>query len=173
MSMHSAYRTRAGLPEWARRILALPVDAVLATVNPDGSPHTVPIGFCFDGERFLIASGSATRKVRNLEADPRARVLVMAPAASTGIDDGWVAADGHAELIRGTQAQELNRRAVAPYLTEEGARGYEEVFLPVMDVTIVVAPERWRNWDETAMLATMVEHGYTADDASRWYVARP
>ena len=173
MSLHPAYRTRSGLSEWAQRLLALPVDAVLGTVNPDGSPHTAAVGFCFDGQRFLIASGSATRKVRNLEADPRARVLVMAPAASTGIDDGWVAADGRAELVRGEQARELNRRAVAPYLTTEGARGYEEVFLPVMDVAIVVTAERWSSWDETAMLATMVEYGYTADDAARWYVARP
>jgi PPOX class probable F420-dependent enzyme len=172
MGLHSAYRTRSELSEWARWILAQPVDAVLGTVGPDGSPHTVPVGFCFDGERFLIASGSATRKVRNLEADPRARVLVMAPAASTGHDDGWVAADGHAKLVRGARARELNRRAVAPYLTEEGASGYDEVFLPVMDVTIVVTPERWRTWDETAMLATMLEHGYTEDDAARWYVAR-
>ncbi len=86
----------------------------------------VPVGLCFNGERFLIASGSATRKVRNLEIDPRAHILVIAPAASTGIDDGWVAADGHATLVRGAQAQELNRRAVAPYVTAEGARGYEE-----------------------------------------------
>jgi len=170
--MHPAYRTRSELSEWARRILATPVDAVLCTINADGSPHSAPVGFSFDGERFLIASGSATRKVRNLEADPRVRVLVMAPAASTGIDDGWVAADGHAELVRGEQAQTLNRQAVAPYLTEEGKRGYGEVFLPIMDVAIVVTPKRWRIWDETAMLTTMVEHGYTEDDVARWYVAR-
>ncbi len=36
-----------------------------------------------------------------------------------------------------------------------------------MDVTIVVTPKRRRTWDETAMLAAMVEHGYTADDAAR------
>jgi PPOX class probable F420-dependent enzyme len=172
MTTHPAYATTAGLNDWAGKLLSLPLDALLATANPDGSPHTVPVGFAFDGQRFLIASGSTTRKVRNLEADPRARVLVMAPAASTGIDDGWVAADGRAQLVRGEQAQKLNRLAVAPYLTEEGKRGYEEVFLPVMDVAIVVTPERWRTWDETAMLATMVEHGYTEEDAARWYVPR-
>jgi PPOX class probable F420-dependent enzyme len=172
-TMHSAYRTRSGLSDWARHILALPLDAVLGTINPDGTPHTTAVGFAFDGERFLIASGSATRKVRNLEADPRVRVLVMAPMASTGVDDGWVAADGHAELVRGEQAQALNRRAVAPYLTEEGQRGYGEVFLPIMDVAIVVTPERWHTWHDKAMLTTMIEHGYTEDDADRWYVERP
>jgi len=172
MSMPPAYRTRSDLSEWTRRILSMPVDAVLCTNNPDGSPHSAPVGFTFDGDRFLIASGSATRKVRNLEADRRARVLIMAPATATGIDDGWVAADGHAELLHGAEAKALNRQAVAPYLTEEGQHGYGEVFLPIMDVAIVVTPERWRTWDESGMLTTMVEHGYTEDDVARWYVAR-
>ena len=84
----------------------------------------------------------------------------------TGVVAGRMPAAG------GGEARELNRRAVAPYLTEEGARGYEEVFLPVMDVTIVVTPERWHTWDESNMLDTMVERGYTQDDASR-LVRRP
>ena len=44
----------------------------------------------------------------------------MAPVASIGIDDGWVAADGAAEIVCGKQALELNRRAVAAYIAEEG-----------------------------------------------------
>jgi len=171
MATPRAYRAGSVLSEWARRILDLPLDAVLGTINPDGSPHTAPVGFAFDGERILIASGSTTRKVHNLQSDPRARVLVMAQAASPGIDDGWVAADGTAELVRGTEALELCRRAVAPYLTDEGKRGYESVFLPVMDVAIIVTPERWQTWDVTAMLDTMAEHGYTEEDAARWYVS--
>ena len=172
MTTHRAYRADAGLPEWGREVLARPLDAVLSTVSPDGSPHTAPVGFAFDGKQFFIASGAATRKVRNLEADPRARVLVMASAATAGIDDGWVAADGTAVLVRGEEAQELNRLAVARYLTEEGQRGFGELFLPIMDVTIIVTPERWQSWSVTGMLETMRQHGYTEDDAARWYVDR-
>jgi nitroimidazol reductase NimA-like FMN-containing flavoprotein (pyridoxamine 5'-phosphate oxidase superfamily) len=128
-----------------------------------------PGGYAFDGERFLIASGATTRKVRNIETNPRVRVLVAALATTVGIDDGWVAADGSARLVRGAEAQELNAVAVGRYLTEEGRQGYAEVFLPIMDVTIVVTPERWQSWNETGMLNTMIEHGYTEDDAARWY----
>jgi ABC-type sugar transport system ATPase subunit len=88
MTTHPAYATTSGLNDWARKLLSLPLDALLATANPDGSPHTVPVGFAFDGQRFLIASGSTTRKARNLEADPRARVLVMdePTAALSGVE---------------------------------------------------------------------------------------
>lgn len=110
MTTHRAYQADGGLPDWGRELLARPLDAVVSTVSPDGSPHTAPVGFAFDGQQSLIASGATTRKVRNLETDPRARVLVMATAATSGIDDGWVAADGTAVLVRGEQAQPASVR---------------------------------------------------------------
>ena len=142
---------------------------MLATVNLDGSPHVVPVGFGFDGARILVPTQSKTRKVRNLEADPRARVLVEAPVAVTGIDDGWVAADGTATIVRGPEARELGLLAMDRYLTDEGKPKFDEVFLAILDVTIVLVPERWQTWDESGMHETMRQHGYTAEDAARWY----
>lgn len=168
MSTHRAYRTKHGFPEWAPALLAGRGDAILATVNRDGSPHTAPVGFTFEDDRFLIPSGASTRKVRNLERDPRARVLVIASGVR-GLDDGWVAADGSAKVIRGDEAQELNARSVERYLTEEGREAFGRTFLPMMDVTVVITPRRWHSWDEAGMLATMAEHGYTPEDAARWY----
>ncbi|HSK56662.1 MAG TPA: pyridoxamine 5'-phosphate oxidase family protein [Jiangellales bacterium] len=172
MSTHRAYRAGHGLTGWARQVLDHPLDAILGTVNADGSPHVVPVGYAFDGRRFVIPTGSATRKVHNVESDPRARVLVPAPVATTGLDDGWVAADGQAHLVQGNEAAELNAAAVSRYLTDEGKRGYAEIIQPLMDVTIVVVPERWQTWDVTGMVDTAAEHGFTPDDLARWYVPR-
>lgn len=135
-------------------------------------PHRddAPVGFRLEGDRILVPTGSRTRKVRNAEADPRVRVLVMAPVAVTGEDDGWVAADGRADVVRGEEAQRLNRMAMERYLTHEGRRGYERTFLPLLDVTIAVTPDRWQSWKSISMLQTMLEHGYTEDDVARWYV---
>ncbi len=169
MSTHQAYRTEPGLPGWATPLLGGRGDAILATVNPDGSPHTVPVGFTFEEERFFIPSGATTRKIRNLERDPRARVLVIASGVR-GLDDGWVAADGTSELIRGEEAQELNARTADRYLTDEGRVAFSRTFLPIMDVTLVITPRRWHAWNEDGMLATMAEHGYTPEDAARWYL---
>ncbi len=97
--MHPTYRVQAGLTTWAQEVMEKRVHAVLSSINPDGSTHSVPVGFAFDGERFLIQSGSSTRKVRNVEADHRVRVLVQAPTETMG-QDGWVAADGRATAER-------------------------------------------------------------------------
>ena len=42
----------------------------LASVRPDGRPHLVPIWFVFLRDRFWIATGAASVKVRNLMATP-------------------------------------------------------------------------------------------------------
>ena len=44
--------------------------ARLATATPDGRLHVVPICPALDGDRILIAT-EPTRKVRNVESDPR------------------------------------------------------------------------------------------------------
>jgi hypothetical protein len=43
----------------------------LTTVNPDGSPHIVPLGVYWVDGAFYFTAGAATRKARNLAHDPR------------------------------------------------------------------------------------------------------
>ncbi|MBF9135454.1 nitroreductase family deazaflavin-dependent oxidoreductase [Plantactinospora sp. S1510] len=43
----------------------------LTTVNPDGQPQTSPVGYVWDGARFLIISKPGIAKVRNLRDNPR------------------------------------------------------------------------------------------------------
>jgi F420H(2)-dependent biliverdin reductase len=43
----------------------------LCTVRPDGRPHLVPIWFVFVDDRFWIATGLASVKVRNVMSNPR------------------------------------------------------------------------------------------------------
>ena len=63
------------------------------TLRPDGSPHTVPVGFTVDREADLarvITSGGST-KVRNLRRDPRVALSQV---------DGrrWIALEGMARV---------------------------------------------------------------------------
>ena len=169
MAVHPSYRVKVGLSDWAQDVLRKRVYAVLATMKPDGSSHTIPVGFAFDGERLFIPSGSGTRKVRNIEADPRVRVLVQAPPAAMG-GDGWVAADGTAHIVGGDEAQRLNRMASDRYLTEAGQATYEEVMGPIMDVTIVVRPERWQMWSDSMMFESILERGYAEEEAANWFL---
>jgi hypothetical protein len=48
----------------------------LTTINPDGSPHVMPLGVVQCGGSWYFTSGPATRKSRNLSRDSRCVVSV-------------------------------------------------------------------------------------------------
>src|SRR5262245_53163822 len=52
-----------------RRLREEPVSC-LPTVRPDGTPEPSPVWFLWDGQALLIYS-QQTRKLRNIEANPR------------------------------------------------------------------------------------------------------
>jgi PPOX class probable F420-dependent enzyme len=53
--------------------------AHLASVLPDGSPHTVPVWIGTWGEQIVFLTGPRSRKALNLRRDPRV-ALSLAPA---------------------------------------------------------------------------------------------
>ena len=69
--------------------------AVLATLNPDGTPQTSVIWVARDGDVLIFTTHDRRRKARNLRRDPRASVTVFAA------DDPYRTADirGHVELV--------------------------------------------------------------------------
>lgn len=48
----------------------------LATVNPDGRPHVMPLGVLWVGGALFFNSGPATRKGKNLTRDPHCVITV-------------------------------------------------------------------------------------------------
>lgn len=154
-TMHAAYQADHGFDASFREALDRRAYAVLATTGPDGAAHTVPVMFAFDGERFLFESNHATRKVRNIEATGRARILVEFPGHG-----GWVAAAGQAEIVRGEDARRLNRQVAGRYVTEEGGRLWERAFGELDDVTIVLTPDAWSSWRMDSIGPALVEVGY-------------
>ena len=66
----------ATLSAAARKIIDAPNPAVLATVNPDGSPQTSVVWVRRDGNDLLVSSAAGRRKDRNLARDPRVSMTV-------------------------------------------------------------------------------------------------
>ncbi|HWH10689.1 MAG TPA: PPOX class F420-dependent oxidoreductase [Solirubrobacteraceae bacterium] len=62
-----------------RRVLEGTSIAHLATVLPDGAPHTVPLWVDTHGDHVVFLTGPDSRKARNLRRDPR-MALSIAPA---------------------------------------------------------------------------------------------
>ncbi len=67
----------AVLTDDAREILAGRSFAHLATVLPDGSPHSVPIWIGVHGDRLVMFTQTGSRKARNMEADGRVAISAV------------------------------------------------------------------------------------------------
>jgi PPOX class probable F420-dependent enzyme len=61
-----------------RALLEEPNFAHLATLMPDGSPHSAPVWVDVEGDRILIATGEGSVKGRNTKRDPRLALSIVA-----------------------------------------------------------------------------------------------
>lgn len=119
--------------------------ALLSTINPDGTPHLVPIVFTRIGDELVSAidwKPKSTRKLQRLEnirADPAVSLIV------DNYDDDWnklwwVRASGSAQVVeadtdKGTAAIDA---LVSKYSQYSSARPEGPV--------IVVSKLTWRSW---------------------------
>jgi len=109
------------LDPYVRRVLDGTPIAHLATVLPDGSPHTVPLWVGVRGDRIVILTGPGSRKARNLRRDPR-MALSIAPADNPfmpvivrGRVVEWLEGDAAWEIV-----DELSRKYIGgPYSREQ------------------------------------------------------
>ena len=61
------------MPAEVRRLVEQPNYAHIATLMPDGAPHSVPVWIDIEGDNLAILTGPSSRKARNLERDPQWR----------------------------------------------------------------------------------------------------
>jgi PPOX class probable F420-dependent enzyme len=109
-----------------RRVLDTTVLAHLATVLPDGAPHTVPVWIGTHGDQVVFLTGPGSRKARNLHRDPRV-ALSLTPADNPFLpiivrgrvtawldgDEGWAIVDEIATKYTGRPYPRDEERVVA------------------------------------------------------------
>ena len=61
------------LPEQVRRLIDGANHAHLATLLPDGAPHSVPLWVGLEEDRIALLTSPSSRKARNIDRDPRWR----------------------------------------------------------------------------------------------------
>lgn len=143
MARRTIYRSTAQeLTEGMQEFLKRQPFAMLATHNPDGSIHVVPVSYLFEDGRFFFATSSSSRKARNLAARPEATVTVDNRSTPE-----WVSATGTAELIRGQRSREINARLSRKSWTEADLETVGPLLEQTEDVTIAITPRRWSTWD--------------------------
>ncbi len=65
-----------GLPRSVRALFEGPNYAHVATVLPDGGPHSVPVWVGLEGNRIAFLTGPDSRKARNIDRDPRVAISI-------------------------------------------------------------------------------------------------
>jgi len=100
--------------------------AHLATILPDGSPHSVPLWIGTRSDHVAIMTGPGSLKARNLRRDPRVAISLTPPDAPfppivlrgrvlTWLegDEGWAAVDEIATKYTGQPYGRDQKRIVA------------------------------------------------------------
>lgn len=114
----------AALRDDVRTLLAGPNIAHVATVLPDGAPHSVPVWIDVEGDEILLMTGPGSQKARNLERDGRLALSIVdrdQPFAMASIR-GRVA-----RRVEGDAAWAIVDRIAQKYLGAPYARDVERI----------------------------------------------
>ena len=102
------------LNDAARQLIGAGTDAVLVTLNPDGSPQVSTIWMALestpDGDELVSAHLNEYRKTRNVRRDPRVAVTILGPERPGQLRD-YLAVTGVARIVEGGAPELLKRLA--------------------------------------------------------------
>jgi PPOX class probable F420-dependent enzyme len=117
-------------------LLRRPNPAVVATVRPDCSPHSVATWYLWDGERILLNMDESRARLAFLRHEPRLSLTVLdAESWYSQVNvDGLVA-----ELVDDAELEDIDR--LARHYTGRPFRDRES-----RRVSAWVVVERWHAW---------------------------
>jgi PPOX class probable F420-dependent enzyme len=129
---------RVPVPAEVDEFLALPNPAVVGTLRPDGSPHTVPTWYDWEAGRVLLNMEDSRLRLGYMRRDPRVALTVLG-----GDGDGWyrhVSLLGRVVSIEDDgELADIDRLALRytgkPFRTRDKPR-----------VSAWLEPERWHGW---------------------------
>jgi PPOX class probable F420-dependent enzyme len=126
-----------------RRVLPARV-ARLATIDPDGCPHLVPIAFVIDGQTLYTAVDAKPKRSRRLRRIENARNRPDVTVLVDHYEDDWsrlwwVRLDGTARVLDDGEEAELALRLLIEKYEQYRREGPN---LPVLAVDI----RNWRSW---------------------------
>ncbi len=107
-----------------RQLLDTPAVAHLATLLPDGSPHSTPVWVGVEGDRVAVLTSPASRKARNLRRDPRVALSL------TRVDDPFTPVMIRGQVVEwldGDPAWAVVDRIAGRYIGQPYPRGEDRV----------------------------------------------
>ena len=115
---------------------------ILTSLDEDGFPHSVPMGyFVLDGD-ICMGCKPATRKVRNIERNPKVSLLLESGRGTHELIG--VLIQGYATVVRDRQELLTIKQSAARQRGEDPPASIAEGF-----VYLRVRPHRTISWDRT------------------------
>jgi nitroimidazol reductase NimA-like FMN-containing flavoprotein (pyridoxamine 5'-phosphate oxidase superfamily) len=116
---------------------------VLTSIGADGYPHSVPLGYFRDGDSVFCGVRDGTRKVRNIEANPKVSLLVESGRTMADLKGAMIQGDARIhrdpEQVLALMRLAATQRGAAPdELPREARPGA---------VYIEIRPVRRISWD--------------------------
>lgn len=121
----------AALSEEVRALFEGPNYGHLATVMPDGSPHSVPVWVGLEGDRVVFFTQEGSQKARNLERDARCAISI------TDQENPYRSA-----RVRGRLVETLSGEAAFEVIDRIARRYTGEPFPMRSGIVFVIEPER-------------------------------
>jgi PPOX class probable F420-dependent enzyme len=120
---------------------------VLSTYDSAGYIHSVPMWYARIEGAVILGTSSQSRKLRNLERDPRATLVLH--DSRPGYEICGASITGTVEIIRGARAEPLVALVHERYLAPEAlADPMVGGFLASDDVVLRLEPTSALTWDE-------------------------
>ena len=137
-----------------RELLASRLVGVLATLDLDGGVHAVAVWLAEHEGVIVLATNAQSRKVRNLERDPRATLALH--DSRPGLEVCGASIRGRATIVRGRDAAPLVELVHRRYVSAAGlALPAVAEFLQGDDVALVLEIEAATTWDERGSIADL------------------
>ncbi len=141
-------------PQEIRAYLSAQRRMIVVTNGPHGLPHPVPMNFGLDEQdRIITTTFTKSQKVKNLERDPRATLLVESGVAYAEMQSVIAYAD--AEIIRDPQEM----AALRPFIRADGGialaadsmRSTQIEASMAKRVVVRFTPFRYVSWDHAKL----------------------
>jgi PPOX class probable F420-dependent enzyme len=136
-------------PEEQTAFLKEPNKAALATIDKDGFPHVVAMGFLAKDGAIYMTSYAKAQKVLNIRRNPK--VAVMVESGKNYGDFRGVLLRGVCEIIEDPAVVEKTMRELAGNQTGSGGAPRGALSSAPKRALLKIVPQKISSWDHTKL----------------------
>ena len=123
------------IPESHVELIAGPIYSTLTTIAPDGIPENTVIWCSWDGSHVLVNTRRNSRKIRNIEKNPKVALTAIDPENAYN----WID-------VRGTVTD------ISPDVDYKNINSHSKIYMDKDEYYGGVAPLEWKGRDERVVI---------------------